>query len=244
MTCIFRSEFVLVPCFYWNADCKSTMRRPRVVRRIREVVFGNPYLRAAPAFYRIIPADRVRAYGVSGWLRASRVGLGPAPGRQTRTFPKTKTRARLESGVRPRPGDSFARYWVLLGQETRLSPFAICSDARASIRSPSPIMSNFAGGGLSSRSPRQVWATTENPLFGDMGYYIVSNGARPVLPHQILQPRSFSNVSILPLCCALCTLPEHTFRSSLSFIHPRVQRQFISRLSLLDTWGQFSRSRP
>ncbi len=197
------------------AETKAAMARMDLIcDDLEDLVSGNEIFMARTKDVGVIPADKAKAYGVSGPnLRASGVGFDLR--KHENYLPYHKYEFDIPVGEN---GDCWDRYQVRL------------EEIRQAARIINQAIDDIPPGPLQAKVPRvikvprgETYVRAENPK-GEMGYYVVSDGGR--IPYRLkIRSASFSNLSILPWALKGLLVPDLiALLGSLDFVLGDVDR--------------------
>jgi NADH-quinone oxidoreductase subunit D len=197
------------------AETKAAMARMDLIcDDLEDLVSGNEIFMARTKDVGVIPADKAKAYGVSGPnLRASGVGFDLR--KHENYLPYHKYEFDIPVGEN---GDCWDRYQVRL------------EEIRQAARIINQAIDDIPSGPLQAKVPRvikvprgETYVRAENPK-GEMGYYVVSDGGR--IPYRLkIRSASFSNLSILPWALKGLLVPDLiALLGSLDFVLGDVDR--------------------
>ncbi len=197
------------------AETRAAMARMDLIcDDLEDLVSGNEIFMARTKDVGVIPADKAKAYGVSGPnLRASGVGFDLR--KHENYLPYHKYEFDIPVGEN---GDCWDRYQVRL------------EEIRQAARIINQAIDDIPSGPLQAKVPRvikvprgETYVRAENPK-GEMGYYVVSDGGR--IPYRLkIRSASFSNLSILPWALKGLLVPDLiALLGSLDFVLGDVDR--------------------
>jgi NADH-quinone oxidoreductase subunit D len=203
-----------LPAGFLTETSAAMDRVVSVVDDLEGLVSGNEIFLARTKGVGVIPADKAKAYGVSGPnLRASGVAFDL---RKTDDYlPYDRFDFDVALGEN---GDCWDRYQVRL------------EEIRQAARIVRQAVDTIPSGELQAKVPRiikvprgQVYVRAENPK-GEMGYYVVSEGGR--IPYRVkIRSASFSNLSILQWILQDVLIPDIiAILGSLDFVLGDVDR--------------------
>ncbi len=197
------------------AETKAAMARMDLIcDDLEDLVSGNEIFMARTKDVGVIPADKAKAYGVSGPnLRASGVGFDLR--KHENYLPYHKYEFDIPVGEN---GDCWDRYQVRL------------EEIRQAARIINQAIDDIPPGPLQAKVPRvikvprgETYVRAENPK-GEMGYYVVSDGGR--IPYRLkIRSASFLNLSILAWALKGLLVPDLiALLGSLDFVLGDVDR--------------------
>jgi NADH-quinone oxidoreductase subunit D len=200
----------------WLEDTKAVMKRVRgFCDQMEDLLLGNVIFDQRTRGIGVIPADKARAYGLSGAnLRASGVDWDI---RRDNNVGLCYDELDWKVWTHP-DGDSYSRFWVRL-QETREASHMV-----------DQMCDGLPGGPIMAKVPRiikvpagEAYVATENPL-GEMGFHVISKG--DLGPYRVkIRTASFSNMSITPWLLKGVYVPDIvTILASLYFILGDIDR--------------------
>lgn len=204
-----------LPAGFLQATRDAMDRVLSLLDDLEGLVTGNEVLQARTIGVGVIPPEKALEYGLSGPnLRASGVDFDLRK-KGEMILPYDRFEFDIPLG---KNGDCYDRYVVRL------------EEIRQSTRIVNQAVDDIPAGPLQAKVPRiikvppgQVYVRSENPK-GEMGYYIISEGAR--IPYRVkIRSASFSNLSILPWILEGSLIPDLVaILGSLDFVLGDVDR--------------------
>ncbi len=204
-----------LPAGFLQATRDAMDRVLSLLDDLEGLVTGNEVLQARTIGVGVIPPEKALEYGLSGPnLRASGVDFDLRK-KGEMILPYDRFEFDIPLG---KNGDCYDRYVVRL------------EEIRQSTRIVNQAVDDIPAGPLQAKVPRiikvppgQVYVRSENPK-GEMGYYIISEGAR--IPYRVkIRSASFSNLSILPWILEGTLIPDLVaILGSLDFVLGDVDR--------------------
>jgi NADH-quinone oxidoreductase subunit D len=203
-----------LPAGFFSETRKAMDEVLNAVDELESLVAGNEIILIRTKGIGVLPPEVAASYGVSGPnLRASGVGFDLR--RVERYLPYEDFDFEIPVGEN---GDCWDRWWVRL-REIRQSA-SIVQQA----------IDGIPAGPLQAKVPKvikvpagETYVRAENPK-GEMGYYLVSDGASG--PYRLkIRSASFSNISILPWILEGVLVPDIiAIMGSLDFVLGDVDR--------------------
>ncbi len=203
-----------IPKGFLDGTRESMARMTAIADDMDSLVSGNEIFLARTKGVGVIPADKAKAFGVSGPnLRASGVQFDLR--RIEDYLPYDRYEFDIPVGT---TGDCYDRYMVRL------------EEVRQAARIISQAIEGLPSGPLQAKVPRiikvpkgEIYVRAENPK-GEMGYYIVSEGGR--IPYRVkIRSASFSNLSVMPWLLEGALVPDIiAILGSLDFVLGDVDR--------------------